>query len=151
STRTSKSRDCCGRCTIRGTPSPNRSPTSCSSISGIRYIEPLFPGTSAWLKPRATESRSSLLIGNPRELSRTWPSLGRCSRNRGVQHMVKAKGLGRGLDALLSGDDVPQQEQLISVALSQLRPGKYQPRTQMDAHAITELAESIKSQGVIQP
>jgi ParB family transcriptional regulator, chromosome partitioning protein len=65
--------------------------------------------------------------------------------------MVKVKGLGRGLDALLGGDEAQPQEQLLSVALSQLRPGKYQPRTQMDPDAIAELAESIKAQGVIQP
>ena len=32
-----------------------------------------------------------------------------------------------------------------------LQPGKYQPRTDMDADQLTELAESIKAQGVIQP
>ena len=65
--------------------------------------------------------------------------------------MVKVKGLGRGLDALLGGDEAQSQEHLMNVALIQLRPGKYQPRTQMDPDAITELAESIKAQGVIQP
>jgi len=39
----------------------------------------------------------------------------------------------------------------MNVALTQLRPGKYQPRTQMDPGAIAELAASIKVQGVIQP
>jgi ParB family chromosome partitioning protein len=65
--------------------------------------------------------------------------------------MVKVKGLGRGLDALLGGDEQEPQEHLMNVALIQLRPGKYQPRTQMDPEAIAELAESIKAQGVIQP
>jgi ParB family chromosome partitioning protein len=65
--------------------------------------------------------------------------------------MAKVKGLGRGLDALLGGDDAQPHEQLLNVALTQLRPGKYQPRTQMDPAAIAELAESIKVQGVIQP
>ncbi len=65
--------------------------------------------------------------------------------------MVKVKGLGRGLDALLGGDEAQPQEQLMNVALTQLRRGKYQPRTQMDPGAIAELAESIKVQGVIQP
>jgi ParB family transcriptional regulator, chromosome partitioning protein len=66
-------------------------------------------------------------------------------------YMAKLKGLGRGLDALLGGDEVQPHEQLMNVALSQLRPGKYQPRTQMDPGTIAELAESIKVQGVIQP
>jgi len=65
--------------------------------------------------------------------------------------MAKVKGLGRGLDALLGGDEQQPQEHLMNVALTQLRPGKYQPRTQMDPNAIGELAESIKAQGVIQP
>ena len=65
--------------------------------------------------------------------------------------MVKVKGLGRGLDALLGGDEAQSQEHLMNVALIQLRPGKYQPRTQMDPDAIAELAESIKAQGVSQP
>jgi ParB family transcriptional regulator, chromosome partitioning protein len=65
--------------------------------------------------------------------------------------MAKVKGLGRGLDALLGGDDAQPHEQLLNVALTQLRPGKYQPRTQMDPAAIADLAESIKVQGVIQP
>jgi ParB family chromosome partitioning protein len=65
--------------------------------------------------------------------------------------MVKVKGLGRGLDALLGGDEAQSQEHLMNVALIQLRPGKYQPRTQMDPDAIAELADSIKAQGVIQP
>ncbi|MDH4396258.1 MAG: ParB/RepB/Spo0J family partition protein [Limnobacter sp.] len=69
----------------------------------------------------------------------------------------KAKGLGRGLEALLgpSGDtstpEQPQGEQVNSVALDRLRPGKYQPRTRMDETALLELAESIKSQGIMQP
>jgi ParB family chromosome partitioning protein len=65
--------------------------------------------------------------------------------------MAKVRGLGRGLDALLGGDEAQPQEHLMNVALTQLRPGKYQPRTQMDPGAIAELAESIKVQGVIQP
>jgi len=69
----------------------------------------------------------------------------------------KPKGLGLGLEALLG----PQaKEPLASDALagapstlklSQLQPGKYQPRTRMDEGSLYELAESIKSQGVMQP
>jgi len=69
-----------------------------------------------------------------------------------VKSMAKVKGLGRGLDALLGADDdVEVGERLQQVRVSQLRPGKYQPRSQMDPDAIAQLAESIKSQGVIQP
>jgi ParB family transcriptional regulator, chromosome partitioning protein len=65
--------------------------------------------------------------------------------------MAKMKGLGRGLDALLGSDEIEPGERLQQIAVSQLRPGKYQPRSQMDPDAIAQLAESIKAQGVIQP
>lgn len=66
--------------------------------------------------------------------------------------MVKLKGLGRGLDALLSGgNEAAQGETLQSVSVALLQPGKYQPRTRMDQESLAELAESIKSQGVMQP
>jgi ParB family chromosome partitioning protein len=65
----------------------------------------------------------------------------------------KMKGLGRGLDALLGADPVaapapagPQQ-----LPIDRLQPGRYQPRTRMDAEALAELADSIRVQGVIQP
>lgn len=67
--------------------------------------------------------------------------------------MLKQKGLGRGLDALLAGDgtDGIVEESLQNLTISQLQPGKYQPRTNMDPTALSELAESIKAQGVMQP
>ncbi|MBP6075670.1 MAG: ParB/RepB/Spo0J family partition protein [Nitrosomonas sp.] len=67
--------------------------------------------------------------------------------------MVKQKGLGRGLDALLSGDgriDIAE-EALQNLEISKLQPGKYQPRTNMNPEALAELAESIKVQGIMQP
>lgn len=66
--------------------------------------------------------------------------------------MVKLKGLGRGLDALLSGN-VPLLENDLpnSLALDAMQPGKYQPRTHMDQAALEALAESIRSQGLLQP
>ena len=67
--------------------------------------------------------------------------------------MIRPKGLGRGLDALLSGSDeaAPANESLQSLATDRLRPGKYQPRTRMDAASLAELAESIREQGIVQP
>ena len=65
--------------------------------------------------------------------------------------MVKQKGLGRGLDALLSGDgriDIAE-EALQNLEISKLQPGKYQPRTNMNPEALAELAESIKVQGIM--
>ena len=65
--------------------------------------------------------------------------------------MIKMKGLGRGLDALLSGSDKPHGDEQRSLPIERLRPGKYQPRTQMDEASLAELAASIRSQGVMQP
>ena len=67
--------------------------------------------------------------------------------------MAKPKGLGRGLDALLGGEDnaAPPQGDLRMMNVSQLAPGKYQPRTQMDAESLQELADSIRAQGLMQP
>ncbi len=69
----------------------------------------------------------------------------------------KPKGLGRGLEALL-GPTATQDEATTSasgapstLALDQLVPGVYQPRTRMDEGALYELAESIKAQGIMQP
>jgi ParB family chromosome partitioning protein len=65
--------------------------------------------------------------------------------------MGKLKGLGRGLDALLSGNDSRNEDALSELAVGMLRPGRFQPRTRMDPQSIAELADSIKSQGLIQP
>ncbi len=66
--------------------------------------------------------------------------------------MIRPKGLGRGLDALLSGaPDTPPHETLATVALDRLDPGRFQPRTRMDDAALDELALSIREQGVMQP
>lgn len=72
----------------------------------------------------------------------------------------KPKGLGRGLEALL-GADIPavgklgksnDAERMPSVLpVSKLQAGKYQPRTRMDEGALAELADSIRSQGIMQP
>ncbi|MDH5551933.1 MAG: ParB/RepB/Spo0J family partition protein [Nitrosomonas sp.] len=67
--------------------------------------------------------------------------------------MAKIRGLGRGLDALLASnnDGKTQEELLQKLAINLLQPGKYQPRTSMDQASLTELSESIKAQGVMQP
>ncbi|HSG75672.1 MAG TPA: ParB/RepB/Spo0J family partition protein [Burkholderiales bacterium] len=62
----------------------------------------------------------------------------------------KRKGLGRGLDALLGGDEAPR-DRLATLPVARIRPGRYQPRTRMDQEALAELASSIQSQGLMQP
>jgi len=63
---------------------------------------------------------------------------------------MKPKGLGRGLDALLGGDE-PRRDALITLPVARIRPGRYQPRTRMDQQALAELAASIRAQGLMQP
>ena len=66
----------------------------------------------------------------------------------------KPKGLGLGLEALLGPrvSDAPAAAGTpTTLALDTLRAGRYQPRTRMDEGSLYELAESIKSQGVMQP
>ena len=67
--------------------------------------------------------------------------------------MVKPKGLGRGLDALLSSDieAARNTDALRTLNVAQLEPGKYQPRSHMDDASLQTLAESIKTQGIMQP
>jgi len=65
--------------------------------------------------------------------------------------MAKLKGLGRGLDALLGEGETADGERLLTLPVESLVPGKYQPRTRMNAEALAELADSIKSQGLMQP
>jgi ParB family chromosome partitioning protein len=73
----------------------------------------------------------------------------------------KPKGLGRGLEALLgpnvaeaASPDAQENERNATpttLALTEMVPGVYQPRTRMDEGALYELAESIKAQGIMQP
>ena len=62
------------------------------------------------------------------------------------------KGLGRGLDALLSNNEENNKDNsLESCNIDNLKAGKYQPRSHMNQIALNELAESIKIQGIMQP
>lgn len=66
--------------------------------------------------------------------------------------MAKAKGLGKGLDALM-GDATLQNQEAGSVLLpiSQVEPGLNQPRKRFDDGALADLAASIEEHGIIQP
>jgi ParB family chromosome partitioning protein len=63
---------------------------------------------------------------------------------------MRPKGLGRGLDALLGADQAPR-ETLGTIETARIHPGRYQPRTRMDEHALAELSQSIRTQGLLQP
>ncbi|MDE0856162.1 MAG: ParB/RepB/Spo0J family partition protein [Nevskia sp.] len=68
---------------------------------------------------------------------------------------AKKRGLGRGLDALLGSVAPPVQaevgEELRELELELLAPGRHQPRRKFDPEALQSLADSIRSQGVVQP
>ena len=66
--------------------------------------------------------------------------------------MAKAKGLGKGLGALM-GDAALQTQESGSVFLpvSQVEPGLNQPRKRFDDEALADLADSIREHGIIQP
>jgi ParB family chromosome partitioning protein len=61
--------------------------------------------------------------------------------------MTNRHGLGRGLDAL-----IPSRQPVVEqVDIDLIAPNPHQPRTVFDAEALTELADSIKEHGIIQP
>ncbi|MDR3322954.1 MAG: ParB/RepB/Spo0J family partition protein, partial [Zoogloeaceae bacterium] len=64
---------------------------------------------------------------------------------------MKQKGLGRGLDALLSGMGEKRPDEQRELPIERLKPGKYQPRSRMDETSLEELAASIRAQGIMQP
>ncbi|MEE8463196.1 MAG: ParB/RepB/Spo0J family partition protein [Gammaproteobacteria bacterium] len=66
---------------------------------------------------------------------------------------AKRRGLGRGLDVLLSGA-VPlggDSESLRTLPIDLIRPGPFQPRQDMREDTLQELADSIRAQGLVQP
>jgi ParB family chromosome partitioning protein len=73
--------------------------------------------------------------------------------------VIKKRGLGRGLDALLGSGDRTQNEEstiasgtnLAEIPIDQIHPGQYQPRRNIRDEGIAELAASIRAQGVMQP
>ena len=65
--------------------------------------------------------------------------------------MAKLKGWGRGLDSLLASGDAGGDDKLTTLDITQIRPGRYQPRRVMGEDELRELAESIRAQGLIQP
>jgi len=71
--------------------------------------------------------------------------------------MAKASALGRGLGALLSeieeayDNELPKKGGVEEIAVAKIRPNPYQPRKHFDAESLAELAESIKTHGLLQP
>lgn len=76
--------------------------------------------------------------------------------------MPKMTGLGKGLDALFGGspmemqeehkeDEIESNENLKSLKITEVEPNREQPRKNFNQESLEELAESIKTYGVIQP
>lgn len=66
--------------------------------------------------------------------------------------MAKNKSLGRGLDALFADNTAaPQQTSAVTLRLFDIEPNRSQPRKQFDDASLTELADSIREHGLIQP
>ena len=76
--------------------------------------------------------------------------------------VVKKRGLGRGLDALIGaasfGQAAPdaqapqaRREELRSLPVDLVQRGRYQPRRDFNPEALEELANSIRTQGLMQP
>lgn len=67
--------------------------------------------------------------------------------------------IAKGLDAMFSANTrdsdivttADSKQDHLTISMTIMRPGKYQPRTKFSDHGLAELAESIKSQGIIQP
>jgi len=64
---------------------------------------------------------------------------------------ARTKGLGRGIDALLAGNEEQTGGRQDTLPVGDLHPGRYQPRTRMDPASLEELAASIRAQGLMQP
>ena len=64
--------------------------------------------------------------------------------------MAQRKALGRGLNALLGTSDL-ESEQLLEVDIDRILPNSHQPRKSFDDSGLSELADSIREHGVVQP
>ncbi len=65
--------------------------------------------------------------------------------------MVRKTGLGRGLDALIPGSDHPQTSGVLTLPVEQIIPNPRQPRSHFDPDELSELADSIREHGILQP
>jgi len=65
--------------------------------------------------------------------------------------MARKGGLGKGLDALIPGNEERSSEGNLLVSIEKIHPNPFQPRVQMDPSSLGELAASIRDHGVLQP
>ena len=63
----------------------------------------------------------------------------------------KIGGLGKGLSAIFSENDTEDNNEVVTIKISQIEPNRNQPRRRFDEDALEELSQSIKEHGVLQP
>src|SRR6266581_4597657 len=113
--------------------------TSARSCSGRR-----FPGQCAWRRRRVTGCRRSPTIA---ALPARMPT-GRWRWS--LSSAPNRRGLGRGLEVLVGGFE-PNATELLELPVDAIHANPKQPRKRFDGEAASGLAESIRTQGVIQP
>ena len=78
-------------------------------------------------------------------------------RPRGPDKLKAGRGLGRGLSALFGDDETPAPapqkpgDNLRTLPVEQLKPGRFQPRRNFDAEHLAALTESVREKGILQP
>lgn len=65
--------------------------------------------------------------------------------------MAKKSGLGKGLSAIFMENESEDQNNTITLNISEIEPNKDQPRMDFDDESLAELAESISKHGILQP
>ena len=65
--------------------------------------------------------------------------------------MTKKKGLGRGMDAIFLDNSPNESDKVTTLRISEIEPRRSQPRKNFDAESLSQLADSIAANGIIQP
>ena len=65
--------------------------------------------------------------------------------------MTKKKGLGRGMDAIFLDNSPNESDKVTTLRTSEIEPRRSQPRKNFDAESLSQLADSIAANGIIQP
>src|SRR5262249_45841687 len=118
---------------------------TCGASTAASSFKPPSPGMSAWQKHPATANQFFSMTRNPGERRLT-----RYSQRRFWQ--MNKRPLGRGLSALISTAQQPEgHDEVREIETDLIRPSPHQPRTFFDEAKLNELAQSIKTTGIIQP
>ena len=132
-----------------------------SSILATRFSTPSSRAMCGWPRHPATACRAVPTTASARARKPIWNWRRNCSRAEGHDRRPDARektmakpertGARARRPAGRRGQCRPPQGDLRMMNVSQLKPGKYQPRTHMDETSLEELADSIRAQGLMQP